>query len=257
MVSAPSSVAVERRGHVRFSASELNGLQAARVKYGDDITVIDLSSGGVLFETTAPLIQEATIVLEFTGPTRIELIPSRVVRCQSMTRIDHSKRTKGACAFKRPLRLKDLVVGSPAARWTTSSSSGDATVTWHAVVAKYRDGRLISGYTRDFSPSRAHMRVSPTVSAKETHFIELTELDALFFLRDARDKIDDVQSAARNDGTYGRKVALLLPNGEELTGATLNYSRHTNGVFVYPFESDFGVSRVFVTQSGIRHLRLL
>jgi hypothetical protein len=247
MVSTPTAtVRVERRAHVRFAASQLNGLHAARVKYGDDITVIDLSSSGVLFETTAPLAQEATIVLEFSGPTRTDLIPSRIVRCQSLPAIDHQKRSKGACAFKRPLRLKDLVVGSAAAQ--------DAT--WHAVVAKYRDGSLVSGYTRDFSPSKAHMHVSPTVSAKETRVIQMTELDALFFLRDARDT-GERENTSKTDGPYGRKVALLLPNGEELTGSTLNYSRQTSGVFIYPFEGDFGVSRVFVTPHGIRHLRLL
>ena len=58
----------DRRVHPRFAASELRGLHAARVKYGQDISVIDLSSGGVWFETTGPLTPESTIVLEFLGP---------------------------------------------------------------------------------------------------------------------------------------------------------------------------------------------
>jgi hypothetical protein len=56
---------------------------------------------------------------------------------------------------------------------------------------------------------------------------------------------------------YGRRVALALPSGEELAGSTLNYSRQSSGVFVYPVENDFGVARVFVTQNGIRNLRFL
>jgi predicted transcriptional regulator len=52
-------------------------------------------------------------------------------------------------------------------------------------------------------------------------------------------------------------VALVLPSGEQLTGATLNYNRDGSGVFVYPFESDFGVERIFVTPHGIHQLRLL
>ena len=115
---------------------------------------------------------------------------------------------------------------------------------------------FISGYTSDFSPSKTHMHVSRTPAAKEKQFIELTELDALFFMRDSRDD-GEAEGAPRADGTYGRKVALLLPNGEEITGSTLNYSRHASGVFMYPFESDFGVARVFVTQRGISSLRLL
>jgi hypothetical protein len=49
----------------------------------------------------------------------------------------------------------------------------------------------------------------------------------------------------------------VLPNGEQMTGSILNYSRHTSGVSVYPFDRDYGVARVFVTPSGIRNLRLL
>jgi hypothetical protein len=255
MVTSPT-VPVERRNHVRFAASELNGLQGARVKYGHDIEVIDLSASGVLFETAAPLTQASTIVLEFSGPTKTVLIPSRVLRCQSVATIDYRKRSKGACAFKRPLALKDLVTGTTPARRDTPSSLDESVGTSHAIVGKYRDGRLISGYTSDFSPSKTYMHVSRTPSATEKQLVELTELEALFFMRDSRDT-GDVQGAPGTDGTYGRKVALLLPNGEELTGSTLNYSRHTSGVFMYPFESDFGVARVFVTQSGIRNLRLL
>jgi len=31
-----------------------------------------------------------------------------------------------------------------------------------------------------------------------------------------------------------------------MAGSTLNYSRHASGIFLYPFDSDFGVARVFV-----------
>ena len=256
MGSTPT-VPVERRGHVRFTAGELNGLLAARVKYGDDIRVIDLSSGGVLFETTTPLTRESTIVLEFSGPSKTVLIPSRVVRCQSVATIDYSKRLKGACAFKRPLGLKDLVTGTAPHRPPTAASTDEEpATTWLSIVGKYRDGRLVSGYTNDFSPAKTYMHVSPKPSAKDTQFVELVELDALFFMQDSRDA-GNVERAPKSDVAYGRKVALLLPNGEELTGSTLNYSRHTSGVFMYPFESDFGVARVFLTQSGLRSLRLL
>jgi hypothetical protein len=88
--------APERRVHARFAASELNGLRAARVKYGQSIDVIDLSAGGVLFETAEPLTHEATIVLEFSGPARSVLIPSRVVRCHSLRRLDRPVRSQGA-----------------------------------------------------------------------------------------------------------------------------------------------------------------
>jgi hypothetical protein len=248
----------DRRQHQRFPASQLSGLRAARVKYGESIEVIDLSSGGVLFETAAPLTHQATIVLEFSGPTKSVLIPSRIVRCRSVRSADYTVRSQGACAFKRPLGLKDLVIGAPKFDREAAPTSDEASdaATWQQLIAKCRDGRLLSGYTNDFSPSKSHLHVSPARSTTRTQRVELVDLEALFFLRDADDTVD--ADRVREDAApYGRRVALVLPSGEQLTGSTLNYSRHTSGVFVYPVDSDFGVARVFVTPSGIHHLRLL
>lgn len=50
-VSAPRP----ERAHPRLRASELPGLKTIRIKYGQDVDVIDLSAGGVRFETTFPL----------------------------------------------------------------------------------------------------------------------------------------------------------------------------------------------------------
>jgi hypothetical protein len=256
-MAAGNSPSPDRRGHVRFAACELNGLRGARVKYGQPIDVIDLSAGGVLFETAATLTRETTIVLEFSGPTKSVLIPSRVVRCRSVSSPGAATRTQGACAFKRPLGLKDLVVGVAADSRATSPDDEDSVAgAWQPVIGKYRDGRLISGYTNDFSPAKSHLHVSSSPKAAQRQFLELTELDAIFFLREA---IDTANAGRAGDGAapYGRKVALMLPSGEQLTGSTLNYNRHASGVFVYPSDSDFGVARVFVTQSGIHNLRLL
>lgn len=249
----------ERRGHVRFAASELNGLRGARVKYGQAIDVIDLSAGGVLFETAAPLAHEATIVLEFSGPTKSVLIPSRVVRCRSFRTVERAERSQGACAFKRPLGLKDLVIGSIEAGSTTTRTGADDSDadTWLPVIGKFRDGRLVSGYTSDFSPSKSYLHVAPRRSSKDREFIELAQLDALFFLRDATDQGHDAERVRETTAPHGRRVALLLPSGERLTGSTLNYSRQSSGVFMYPAENDFGVDRVFVTQSGINNLTFL
>lgn len=257
-MAATPSPTVERRVHVRFTAHELGGLRAARVKYGQAIEVIDLSSGGVCFATSAPLTPEATIVLEFSGPARSVLVPSRVVRVRTLRDTAYTIRTEGACAFKRPLGLRELVTGqSPGAQESRPSAEVEAgSGVWHAVIARCRDGRLISGFTDDFNPSRPSLHVSPRRSSSDRQRLELSELDAVFFLREAGDP--SAADRVREQSTpYGRKVSLVLPSGEQLTGSTLNYNRLSSGVFVYPLDSDFGVVRVFVTPGGTRNLRLL
>jgi hypothetical protein len=246
----------DRREHPRFTALALRGLQGARVKYGQDITVLNLSAGGVWFETTGKLSPDSTIVLEFLGPANSALIPSRVLRCQTVPSIERTARIKGACAFKRLLRLKDLVTGTTLP--IDAELSIDDAGQWQAVVGKYRDGRLIHGYTSDFSPSKSHLRIAPARSPKEAQSVAVSELDALFFMQDAVPAgVGDAAIVRESAAPYGRKVAMILPSGEELVGSTLNYRRDGNGFFIHPSDGDFGVARVFVTPSGIRTLRFL
>jgi hypothetical protein len=247
---------VDRREHPRFTALALRGLHGARVKYGQDITVLNLSAGGVWFETTGPLSPDSTIVLEFLGPGNSALVPSRVTRCQTVPSTERSARIKGACAFKRLLRVKDLVTG------TTLPIDGELSLEeaaqWQAVVGKYRDGRLVHGYTSDFSPSKSHLRIAPARSATVAQPVSLNDLDALFFMWDPVAANGGGAAIARESTVpYGRKVAMILPSGEELVGSTLNYRRDGSGFFIHPSENNSGVARVFVTPSGIGSLRFL
>jgi len=242
-------------------ASELRGLRTARVKYGQEVSVIDLSSGGVLFETTGELKPDSTIVLEFAGPNRTFLVPSRVLRCHTLGTFDNNPRLEGACAFRRPLPLEDLVgevLQSEMAATKTSPRDGEMWTGWQQVVGKYRDGRTVRGYTNDFSPMKPYLHVSPTPLADEAKFVSMIHLDALFFVADAHTSDSDWESLEQAaSSTRGRRVAMTMPNGKELIGTTLTYSRDGSGFFVRPLDRNAGATRVFVTQSGIRNIRFL
>jgi len=257
-IETPTS---ERRAHRRFMASELHGLRTARVKYGQEVSVIDLSSGGVLFETIGELKPDSTIVLEFAGANRTFVVPSRVLRCHDLGTFDSNPRLEGACVFRKPLPVEDLVgdVFRPEPNaGKTSARDGESRTGWQQVVGRYRDGRTVRGYTNDFSPMKPYLHVSPTPFADETKFVSMIHLDALFFLADPHmtatdwDRLEREGSAVR-----GRRVSMTLPNGTELIGTTLTYSRDGSGFFVRPLDRNAGATRVFVTQSGIRNIRFL
>jgi hypothetical protein len=255
----PTTTVTGTRAHRRFRASELRGLRTARVKYGPEVSVIDLSEGGVLFETDGELRPDSTIVLEFSGATRTFLVPSRVVRCRSLESTDNRVRSSGACAFRRPLPIDDLVGASGPAAAAPAPAQPANDTGWQQVIGKYRDGRFVRGYTNDFSPKKPYLHVSPTPWSEQAQFVSVIQLDALFFMRDLR------AAANRNgDGipaepavVHGRRVALSLPNGEEMIGTTLNYKINGSGFFVHPVDGRHGTARVFVTPSGIRSVRFL
>jgi hypothetical protein len=247
---------VERRAHRRFTARELRGLRTARVKYGREVSVIDLSEGGVLFETTGELKPDSTIVLEFSGSTRTFLMPARVVRCQDLGTFGSNPRLESACAFRRKLPLDELV--GQASPVTSATNHVAATLTgWHYVVGQYRDGRVVRGYTNDFSPARPYLHISLSPWADETKFVSIVQLDALFFLpgldASAASSPEPAESAAMS---HGRRVVVTLPDGKEMIGTTLTYNREASGFFVRPLDGH-AATRVFVTQSGIRNVRFL
>src|SRR5947207_14116609 len=54
----------DRRVHARLTPVELQNPIAARLKYGDAVTLVDLSAGGALLETSMFLRPDTDLVLE-------------------------------------------------------------------------------------------------------------------------------------------------------------------------------------------------
>lgn len=235
----PAPVGPERRVHPRLKASELRGLVTARVKYGDEVRLIDLSIGGALIESPAKFSPNANIVFEFAGPASTVLVPSRALRVHSLSHVDDSGRYEGAFEFKRPLALTELLK-EPAS-------------TWQKIVARCRDGRILQGYTNDFQVTRRGLTISPTPFTSASRDVSMTDVDSIFFMRDSASEQPEAKQSAQNTG---RRVAVTLPDGEVLVGTTLNYRRDGNGFFVHPAAST-NMLRVFVTPWAIRNLVFL
>ena len=86
----------------------------------------------------------------------------------------------------------------------------------------------------------------------------MIHLYALFFLPSVQTSLGDEGNAFEYAATtHGRRIAMTLPDGTEMLGTTLTYSRDGSGFFVRPLERQAGATRVFVTQSGIRNIRFL
>jgi hypothetical protein len=240
VASSVSTAPAERRVHRRVPASELRGLKSARVKYGQDVTIVDLSPGGVLFDTSEMPQPNSIIVLEFTGQQKTVVVPARLLRCRH-TGTALRLRYQAACAFRRPLALDDFVGNEK------RSSTAKPSATWQRVIARFRDGRVMDGYTNDFHPSKPYLNLSTAPATDDGRFTQVAHLEALYFPRSANDA----------PVIHGRRIEVTLPNGDVIVGSTLNYRRDGTGFFVHPLESKSEHSRVFVTTSGIRHVRFL
>src|SRR5688572_12262190 len=66
-----------RRSERRRRTFEVPWLQSARIKYGSNIDVQDVSPSGIRFRTDKHLTLNTNIVLELTGPHGTTLVPAR------------------------------------------------------------------------------------------------------------------------------------------------------------------------------------
>jgi hypothetical protein len=96
-----------RRANPRFPASELRGLREARIRFGPQVSLVDVSMGGALIETDTRLQPDSEAVLELVGNLH-RAVPFRVIRSQA-TVVGGSLRYREACAFTESIDLADLL----------------------------------------------------------------------------------------------------------------------------------------------------
>jgi len=247
-----------RRLHQRLRASELHWLRGARIKYGADIRVLDISAGGLLLETSKQLAPDANVVVELLGRESPILVPSRVLRCRAAS-LGEILKYQGACVFKRPLTSLELTAAgivrqeAPVARPVAAAPS----IGWQKVIARFNDGRIVAGYTNNFHPSKDQLHLFSNPRQGESTFIPLAQLKALFFVREFSGDPALVESKDFVDPPKGRKVEVTFHDNEIMVGSTLGYRGEGNGFFLHPADGRSNNQRVFVTASGVRRMRFL
>ena len=257
----------ERRTNLRLSAEDALWLQGVRIKYGAEVRVIDISAGGILVESQSELRPDASIVFEVSGPDTTMLVPARVLRCHAIDK-GGRKRHQAACAFKRPLSIPELIsppiAAAPAARpaaaavrsFPAAPPSLAARVIGQKVIARFLDGRLVRGYTNDFHATKAHLHLRED-GTSEAQLVQLSQLKALFFVREFDGDSSRVERKHFAAATHGRKVEVTFKDGEVLIGSTLGYSGPQQPFFVSPADAESNNLRVFVPAAATRHVRLL
>jgi uncharacterized protein DUF6982/PilZ domain-containing protein len=250
----------ERRGHLRLGPDDVRWLRSARLKYGPDVRVLDISAGGILVETDGQLRPDANIVFELSGPTSPILMPSKVLRCR-VASFGDVMRYQGACSFKRPLEIPELLKQAIARNTGTSAATAPqqprASASWQKVIARFRDGRLVRGYTADFHPSKPQLHLSAEPHSSDALFLQLSQLKALFFVRDFNGDQTRVDRHEFGATAQGRKVVVTFHDGETLIGSTLGYRGEGEGFFVQPADPRSNNLRVFVAPGATQQVRFL
>jgi hypothetical protein len=102
----------ERRAHRRVPGRALDWINVARVKYGPEVSIVDLSRGGVLLESDRPLKPGSRQALEIAGAEKSIVVPFGVLRSRISALAPRGAIYRSACAFSRPLELPELAAAA-------------------------------------------------------------------------------------------------------------------------------------------------
>jgi len=121
------------------------------------------------------------------------------------------------------------------------------------VVARYLDGRVLKGMTRDFSANRPAFHVE-AVETNEIVELRCRHLKALFFVKshDGDPGRNDIRGflEAPPETAQGRKIAVRFRDAEFLCGYTLSWSPDREGFFLFPADPGSNNQRVYVVVSS-------
>jgi hypothetical protein len=105
----------DRRRTPRHARPEEHGILSARVRPGHDVSVVDVSAGGVLIETRHRLMPGTSVDLHLRNDEQTELVRGRVLRCAVARLRPNAVCYRGAIAFDRhlPWFVEDASGGYP------------------------------------------------------------------------------------------------------------------------------------------------
>ena len=129
------------------------------------------------------------------------------------------------------------------------------------VVARYVNGKVLKGYTHDFSPNKQIFRLAPDIDepSGEAANICIPDLKALFFVRDfaGNSSYDEEKHFSQDNHFHGHKIEVTFRDNEVLIGTTVGYTPQRLGFFLFPADPKGNNLRVFVISSAVKKVRFL
>jgi len=129
------------------------------------------------------------------------------------------------------------------------------------VVARFADGKMLKGATRDFVISKEtfHLEVQDTPLNSKPVLVQIRELKALFFVKDFAGQPHHKPSQEFDSArpVVGRKIKVIFKDGEVLVGTTNAYQAGRPAFFMVPADQDSNTQRCLVIADATKEISLL
>jgi hypothetical protein len=136
-------------------------------------------------------------------------------------------------------------------------------------VARYKDGRVLKGYVRNFQVD-SDVLLLREPQAKEELSVAIDQLKAIFFVKDFTGSYEYVERKSFGiRKSPGRKVFVKFSDDESLLGyivgevpwdkgfSLAKLSKNAKGFFLTPVDGGSNNSRVFVVGSAIKDITIM
>jgi hypothetical protein len=129
------------------------------------------------------------------------------------------------------------------------------------VVARFADGRIVKGSTRDFVTSKDsfHLEVLGAPLSSKPMLLRIKELKALFFVKDfaGNPQYKPRQEFDVGKPVVGRKIRVVFQDGEEMVGTTHAYQPGRSVFFLVPADQDSNTQRCLIVTGATKEITLL
>jgi len=129
------------------------------------------------------------------------------------------------------------------------------------IVVKFKDGKIIKGWSTNFGPNKAVFHLHPLEEyGKDVLVIEVASLKAVFFVKDYKGdkKYQKIRAFNEQNEKFSgqRKIVIIFKDGENFYGTTHSYNPGKKGFFVYPIDPKDNNDRVFVVNPAVNSVKL-
>jgi hypothetical protein len=134
--------------------------------------------------------------------------------------------------------------------------------TRNRVVVRFKDGKLLKGFTHDFTPIRDtfHLTIEAGNSEGSMEEINIDALKAIFFVKTLEGDRNYIEKKlfeqVDQSRLRGLKIRVEFEDGEVCRGISLGYNKNKKGFFMIPVDPDSNNDRIYVIADACKSVQV-
>jgi len=127
------------------------------------------------------------------------------------------------------------------------------------IVVRYKDGRIVKGYTDHFEPDKPSLRIFKDATGESPIELAINELKAVFLVKTFEGNRDYSERKVfhKSDRVLGRKVQIKFIDGEVLQGTMVGSDADGSGFFLIPPDPESNNISLFAVAKALISLKQL